>query len=122
MSLTNVFSQFNDTVIAPSVIKSAVCPNPNSSAFNSRYKNAETFIPVVSQPHKTINVNFNIFQKLDHSGNFQENPTDLARLNQIFNWFNSMYSSINSVSKKTPIISLNSPQARSYCYQQYAGF
>lgn len=49
-------------------------------------------IPMSNSPVKTIEINFNIFQRSDGSGNFQDTPSDKARLLLILEWVNQRYS------------------------------
>lgn len=91
----NSNAQFWDTTIVEPNLKSVSCPYPSSATYHDKYKQPLTYIPDQSNIQEvTININFNIFQKSDGSGNYQNTQTDLGRLNQIYSWFNSMYSSL----------------------------
>ena len=67
---------------------------------NPKYEHIKSYIPNMdginalhNQPIKTINVNINILQKDDGSGNFQDNEDTRIRFRQIFAWINQFYSS-----------------------------
>ncbi len=62
------------------------------------YNDPHTFTPyndnllLHNSPIKTIEVNFNIFQRSDGTGNYQNTPEDKAWLISILEWVNSFYS------------------------------
>lgn len=60
---------------------------------NSHIPDMDSLFPLHVPPIKTINVNINIIQKDDGTGNFEESENTRQRFVQIFEWINNFYSS-----------------------------
>nr|MBK9651541.1 hypothetical protein [Bacteroidota bacterium] len=69
-----------------------------STDWITKYGRINNYIPTSSTPVKTIRVNFNIFQKNNGSGNFQNNVADINRLNAIANKLNDLFQTIQAPS------------------------
>jgi hypothetical protein len=69
----------------------------NSTEWESFYKHKESYIPYntgvpfQTSPIKTIEVNFNIVQRSDGSGNFHNTQVDKDRLIQLLAWVNQNF-------------------------------
>ena len=55
----------------------------NSSAYDLYYSQKEFWMPDANTPVKTLHINFNIWQRADGTGNVQNNPTGISRLENI---------------------------------------
>ena len=71
-----------------------------STITNPKYGHIKSYVPNMdgvnafhNPPIKTINVNINILQKDDGTGNFQDNEDTRERFRQIIVWINQFYSS-----------------------------
>ena len=95
-----------------------------SAAFANTYGKLATYIPTASTPVKTIKVNFNIFQDGSGGGNFmtpaQDLGTDVARLNQIFDWMKAFYTS-NSTPSDGTVLPPVTPLAHEYITFELGG-
>ncbi|MEP6717027.1 MAG: LamG-like jellyroll fold domain-containing protein [Terriglobia bacterium] len=65
--------------------------NQQSAAFTTKYGRLGLYITNPNTAIKTIPVNFNIMQKKDGSGNFQNTPGDIAGFKQVIDWVNAYY-------------------------------
>lgn len=80
-------------------IESGVC-TPDQNGCWAFYRNMNTYIPFLDPAYPlqnptimTIQVNINIIQKNDSSGNFPNNQTTIDRMTSIIGYVNSFYSS-----------------------------
>lgn len=90
VNISNYFEDFIEGSTPPKSISSNC--QMQSTAYITKYGDQTYNIPSTTNPeYKTLLVNFNIIQKDDGSGNFSTSSSDLANLNQIFNWFNDYY-------------------------------
>lgn len=95
----SVFSQqaiIDCATTAPSEKYDGTC-TMNSLEWENFYKHKESYIPFntgvpfQTGPIKTIEVNFNIIQRSDGSGNFQNTQADKDRLVQLLAWVNQNF-------------------------------
>ena len=70
-----------------------IVTNPKYGHIKSYIPNMDSTLPFHNPPIKTINVNINILQKDDGSGNFQDNEDTREMFRRIFEWINGFYSS-----------------------------
>ncbi len=70
--------------------------------YSNKYNTLEYNIPDANTPIKTIMVNINVFQKTDGSGNWQNTPDHIARLEQVISWVNSKYKNVTYPSDVLP--------------------
>lgn len=82
----------------PSVVHDAVpvpfgkdvsCGTPLSCS--APFGDLESYIPTAATPIKIVELNFNILQKSDGSGNWKDTQQDRAALQQIADWMNGYY-------------------------------
>ncbi len=107
---------YSDTcMFAPDGQKATGC-SATSPAFIDRHNIISNYIPVTNEPVKTIRINFNIMQKNDSSGNFQNNQDALygiPRLDTIFNIFVRAYTQMQTPSDPiTGVTSLSDSRFR----------
>lgn len=80
------------------VASDEIVPDANcqrlSPDYSGKYNELTFNIPDENTPIKTILVNFNVFQKSDGTGNWQNTPDHINRLNQIIEWASQNYSNI----------------------------
>lgn len=87
---------FDNDAISPPLNITNNCGMSSTDFLN--YSDISTYIPDNNTPIKIIMVNFNIFQKDDGSGNFQDNTTDKQVLQQIVDGANVFHSNVSSPS------------------------
>ncbi len=83
-----------DDVIPENGMLELTCTS-NSQAYHQIYENLEFWIPNEDTPIKTLHVNFNIWQRADGTGNLQNNPDDIDRLNEIAGLINDRMGTVN---------------------------
>jgi hypothetical protein len=71
------------TLTGPSCPTTLTCPTPFASP--------RDYIPSPVTPQKIVNVQFDVIQKSDGSGNWQNTPADVAALNQLVTLANNNY-------------------------------
>ncbi|MEP7337580.1 MAG: LamG-like jellyroll fold domain-containing protein [Acidobacteriota bacterium] len=77
--------------------KTQSCGN-SSSVYATKYGRVAYHIPYANTPIKTLLVNFNIMQKSDGSGNFQNTSEQIAGFKQQIEWVNGFYSGLKEPS------------------------
>ncbi len=93
----NNYCQIDDANDTRTYTYSGDC-TPDQAGDWQIYCNLNTYIasldanaPLTNPPLKTIEVNFNIIQKDDGTGNFQDNQATVDMLNQMIAWVNLLY-------------------------------
>lgn len=84
----------NDVVIPQEPSGKTQSCGKSSSAYATKYGRVAYHIPDANTPIKTLLVNFNIMQKSDGSGNFQNTPERIAGFKQQMDWLNGFYSAL----------------------------
>lgn len=84
--------------------KSASCAK-TSTTYNTKYKLKETFKPnAANSVVKTVHVNFVVIQRANGSGNFYNDPTQIGRIQDMFQTANDIFENNN-----TPTYTVTSP-------------
>jgi len=73
-----------------------------SELWKNIYSRQETYIPDERSPVCTLHINLNFWQKDDGSGNWQESPEHIKRLERIALWLNNIFTYICVPSDSLP--------------------
>lgn len=86
------YSQFTCGGAMPSeeITPDGTCSN-SSTSYTSKYNDLSYNIPDENTPIKTILVNINVFQKTNGTGNWEDIPDHIDRLNQVIDWVSDKY-------------------------------